>query len=262
MLVGHVASRTKALVTTERLLEIFGLLARHSHATPARGSLCSVAAEFTKFDGANIALLPESKQLTALCSSNAASQSLLELEITLGEGPTTDACESDNVVCVTCLGGEDEMRWLSYSPLAIANGATSVYAFPITIGAARLGALTLFRWESGELSEEQESDAYLMASVVARAILDLQAGAPRGSIATQLEREAHFTFTVHQAAGMVAVQGSLSVSDALVALRAHSFATNQGLSELAARVVTRRIRYEARDGVWYEVYSNSEGSGD
>jgi len=258
MLVGLAASRAKALVATERLLEIFGLLARHSHATPARGSLCSVAAEFTEFDGANIALLSGSKQLTALCSSNAASGALFELEITLGEGPTTDACGSDSVVRVAHLGGEEETRWLSYSPLALANGATSVYAFPITVGAVRLGALTLFRWESGDLSEEQESDAYLMASVVARAILDLQAGAPRGSIATQLEREAHFDFTVHQAAGMVAVQGSLNVSDALVALRAHSFASNQGLSELAARVVTRRIRYEARDGVWYEVYRSSE----
>jgi len=248
----------KALVPAERLLEIFGLLARHSHAAPARGSLCSVAAEFTQFDGANIALLPESKLLTALCSSNGTSGALLELEITLGEGPTTDACGSDDVIRITNLGDEDQTRWLSYSPLALANGAVSVYAFPITIGAARLGALTLFRWESGELSEAQESDAYLMASVVARAILDLQAGAPRGSIATQLEREAHFGFTVHQAAGMVAVQGSLNVSDALVALRAHSFASNQGLSELAARVVTRRIRYEARDGVWYEVYRNSE----
>ena len=243
---------------TERLLEIFGLLARRSHAGASRGSLCSVAAEFTNFDGANIALLLESKQLTSLCSSNAASNALLELEITLGEGPTTDACASDDVICVDHLGDENETRWLTYAPMALANGAASVYAFPISIGAACLGALTLFRWETKALSEEQESDAYLMASVVARAILDLQAGAPRGSIATQLEREAHFDFTVHQAAGMVAVQGSLTLSDALVALRAHAFASNRGLSELAARVVMRRIRYEPSDGVWYEIYRSVE----
>ena len=161
------------------------------------------------------------------------------------------------MVRVDSLGDVQDERWLAFAPLAIAKGVQAVFAFPIVIGAARLGVLTLYRWKSGALSDQQESDASLMASVVGRAILDLQAGAPRGSLATQLERESHFDFTVHQAAGMVAVQGSLNVSDAMVALRAHAFATDQGLPALAANVVARRIRYNPSDGAWYENYRDT-----
>lgn len=243
-------------MATERLLEIFGLLAQRERDGDGGGGglLCSVAAQFLALDGASIALLPDSGRMTSLCTSNAVAASLLNIEITIGEGPASDACHSDEVVRVDRLADVQDERWLAFAPLAIAKGVQSVFAFPIFIGAVRLGVLTLYRWEPGALSDQQEADAYLMASVIARAVLDLQAGAPRGSLATQLERESNFDFTVHQAAGMVAVQGSLNVSDAMVALRAHAFATDQGLSALASNVVARRIRYDANDGAWYEIF--------
>lgn len=245
-------------MATERLLQIFALLARRERDGGNGGLLCSVAAEFLALDGASIALLPESGRMTSLCTSNAVAAALLNIEITIGEGPSSDACHSDEVVRVDCLTDVQDERWLAFAPFAIAKGVQAVFAFPIFIGAARLGVLTLFRWEAGVLTEQQESDSYLMASVIARAVLDLQAGAPRGSLATQLERESHFDFTVHQAAGMVAVQGSLGVSDAMVALRAHAFATDQGLSALAANVVSRRMRYDPSDGNWYEIIDGDE----
>jgi hypothetical protein len=78
----------------------------------------------------------------------------------------------------------------------------------------------------------------------------MQAGAPPEMLAIELEREATFDFSVHQAAGMVAVQGSMTVGDALVALRAHAFATNTALSELAVRVVIRQTSFDPNFGAW------------
>ena len=74
------------------------------------------------------------------------------------------------------------------------------------IGAARLGALNLYRDWPGPLNDDQHADALVMADVVARAILALQAEASPGTLATELEAEANFQFVVHQAAGMVSVQ--------------------------------------------------------
>jgi hypothetical protein len=49
---------------------------------------------------------------------------------------------------------------------------------------------------------------------------------------------------------MVAVQGSMTVGDALVALRAHAFASNTALSELAIRVVTRQYHFDPISDAW------------
>jgi hypothetical protein len=49
---------------------------------------------------------------------------------------------------------------------------------------------------------------------------------------------------------MLAVQGSISVREALVALRAHAFATKSAPSELAERVVQRQVRMDPKNGVW------------
>jgi acyl-CoA hydrolase len=80
----------------------------------------------------------------------------------------------------------------------------------------------------------------------------MQAGAPQDVIADELVREATFDFAVHQAAGMVSVQASMSVGDALVALRAHAFTTDRTSSELALRVVARDLRFDPETREWRE----------
>ena len=91
-----------------------------------------------------------------------------------------------------------------------------------------------------------------MASVVGRAVLAMQAGAPAEALAAELEREVAFDFTIHQAAGMVSVQGAMSVGNALVTLRTHAFATSTALLALAKRVVAREVIFEPASGAWRE----------
>jgi len=50
---------------------------------------------------------------------------------------------------------------------------------------------------------------------------------------------------VHQAAGMVSVQLSVSVAEARLRLRERAFAESRPLASLAADVVGRRVRFEA-----------------
>lgn len=235
---------------SDRLLAILMLVARRERAHPQAGTLCAVAAEFTNVSGAGIALVSSGRQYTSLCTSNATARTLMDLEITVGEGPCVDACLSDTAVDEANLASSNEQRWMAYTPSAKVAGAHAVFGFPVRIGAIRLGALSLYRDQAGALSSSQASDAYLMASVIGRAILAMQAGAPGDTLAAELEREATFDFSVHQAAGMVAVQGSMTVGNALVALRAHAFATNTALSELSLSVVLRETYFDPSSTSW------------
>lgn len=238
------------VVATDRLVAIFDLLAQHERSGIEGGALCSVAAEITELSGAGIVLGSAGREMTTFCTSNETVRSLMDIETMVGEGPSVDACVSEGAVDEVNLSRMHSARWLAYAPLAVSAGAVAVFGFPVRIGAVRLGALSLFRDEPGMLSETQFSDAYLMSSVIGRAILSSQAGASPGTLTAELEREATFDFSVHQAAGMVAVQGSMSVGDALVALRSHAFAIGTSLSELAVGLVVRDVRFDPVSVTW------------
>ncbi len=214
----------------------------------SRVALCAVAATFLALDGASIVLSSDLGELTSLCSSSSVARALVDLEIVVGEGPTVDACRGEAVNEVDLLAPL-VVRWPTYTPQASALGARAVFGYSVRLGTVRFGALSLFRASSGPLNASQESDAFLMASVIGRAILAGEAGAP---LAGELDGTSVIDFTVHQAAGMVAVQGTMTVRDALVSLRAHAFATNSGLSALAGRVVTRRTRFDPGTRVWID----------
>jgi hypothetical protein len=83
----------------------------------------------------------------------------------------------------------------------------------------------------------------VMADVVANWVLDTQASAPLGSVAGELERDADFHFVVHNAAGAVSVQLGVSVTEALIRLRAYAFGNDRLLRDVAEDVVARRLRF-------------------
>jgi hypothetical protein len=80
--------------------------------------------------------------------------------------------------------------------------------------------------------------------VATRWVLEVQAGAPSGMVAGELEASADFHFLVHNAAGMVSVQLGISVTDALIRLRAYAFTRDRLLTEMAQDVIARRLRLE------------------
>jgi hypothetical protein len=244
-------------VSAHRLLDIFTLMERHDRESHSGFALCAVAAEFMSLDGAGIALIDDGDDLMSLCTSNTAAGALMDLEMTLGEGPTVDASRGD-AVQDTDLDGTDETLWNTYRPEAVALGARAVFGYPVRLGAIRFGALSLYRNLPGPLDAGQASDAYLMASVVGRAILATQAGGSPDALAEELGSVSMLDFRVHQAAGMVAIQASMSVRDALVLLRAHAFVLGCQLSDLAGRVVSRTTHFDSDTQDWVD--SIAEGN--
>jgi GAF domain len=230
-------------VTDARLVRILALLAEGG--TPdGTGRLCMVAAEVTGMDGAGIMLLSGDVPKASLCTTNATSTLIEDLQYTLGEGPCVDAHRDGTVTLEPDLADPAVLRWPAFAPPAIAGGARAVFGFPVRVGAARLGALNLYRGRPGALSDDQHADALIMADVAARAILASQADALPGQLAVDLEAGTNFHPVVHQAAGMVSIQLDVTVGEALIRLRARAFQTDRLVADVAADVVARRQRFD------------------
>jgi hypothetical protein len=237
----------------DRLLDIFELMARRGAPISEAVTLCGVAAKYIGVTGAGIAIQPSGGHIATLCTSDGLAKELMEIEQTVGEGPCVQACSSERAVAASDLFGSPGPTWVTYAPLAHAAGARAVFGYPVRIGAIRLGALSLYTDQIGSLSEVQSSDAYLMSSVVGRAVLAMQGGSGSGAIVDELRREGTFDFTVHEAAGMVAAQGRIPVGDALVRLRAHAYATDTTASSLARRVLARHTVFDGASEEWREM---------
>jgi len=230
-------------VAGDRRLRIISRLVGDAAGRETR-RLCDVSADVTAMSGAGIMLMSGDVPQGSLCTTNTVSALIEQLQYALGEGPCVDAYNEGRPVLEPDLAGPAKTRWLAFSAPALEAGARAVFGFPLQVGAARLGALNLYCDRPGPLTNDQHADALVMADVAAHAVLVLQAGAPPGRLAAELEAGADFHYVVHQAAGMVAAQLEVSVGQALVRLRAYAFGNDRPLRLVAEDVVARTLRFD------------------
>lgn len=230
----------------DRLLRILSRLSASSGGTPAAGDgaarLCSVCAEVTEMSGAGIMVMVAGRPQGSVCTTDVVSAAIEELQYTLGEGPCVDAFRQGRPVVEPDLAAPAVARWGAFTQSAVDAGARAVFGFPMITAGVKMGALNLYRDRAGALSEDQFEDATVLATVAARAVVGMQAGAAPGALGVELEAGANFRFVVHQAAGMVAVQLGIPVDEALVRLRAHAFRHDRSVSDVANDVVERTLR--------------------
>ena len=208
--------------------------------SPAR--LCRACPPIVGVNGAGVMLMSGDIPRGSLCVTDEVSQLIEELQYTLGEGPCVDAYRQDQVVAEPDLAEPVARRWPAFTPPAVQAGARAVFGFPLRAGTVHLGALNLYRDWPGPLTGDQHADALVVADVAARWVLEAQAGAPPGTVAEELEAGADFHFAVHNAAGMVSAQEGISVTEALIRLRAFAFSSDRLLAEVAEDVIARRLR--------------------
>ena len=228
----------------DRLSRILAELQAESDGGWSSGRLCAATRDIVGVSGAGVMLMSGDIPRGSLCTTDDVSNLIEELQFTLGEGPCVDAYNQNRVVVEPDLAQPATSRWLAFTPPALEAGVGAVFGFPLQVGVARLGALDLYRDGPGALSDDQHADALVMADVIANWVLDVQAEAVPGSVAVELERTADFHFVVHNAAGAVSVQLGISVTEALIRLRAYAFSNDRLLREVAEDVVARRLRFE------------------
>jgi hypothetical protein len=180
--------------------------------------------------------------------TDAVSEHLAELQLTLGEGPSLDASAFGGPVLASDLDAtEAAHRWPAFAPAARQAGAAAVFAFPLRIGAIRAGVMGLYRNRPGSLSDFQLGDALVLADTAALLLLDASgpaAGGPEAGTgpAGQPADLALHRAEIDQATGMLTEQLGIGIAEAFVRLRAYAYARDLRLAELASDIVARRVR--------------------
>lgn len=229
-------------MTSDRRQSILSRIAESDDSSPDR--LCSVCMDVTATSGVGIMLRSGNVTRGSLGMTDAVSSLIEELQFMLGEGPCIDAYNLEVPIAEPDLA-DPTSRWLGFTPPVFKAGVRALFAFPLRVGAVRIGSLDLYRDHSGALSDDQHADALIIADVVSQAVLTMQAEAPLGELAAQLEAVMTPQNVVYQAVGMVSAQLRVSADESLIRLKAHAFANDRLLTELAQDVLARRLRFDA-----------------
>jgi len=205
--------------------------------------LCFALTRALPATGVGVSLLTDDNRGGGtVAASGAASRELEELQFTLGEGPCIDAYASRRPVMEPDLSTHGLLRWPGYAAAAHDRGIRAVFAFPLQVGAARAGALDVYRDERGSLSTDGVNQAFTFAEVAMGLLVDGQDGALDGRTTEDLDDALAYRLEVYQAQGMVMVDLGVGIDEAMARLRGHAYAQGRYISDVAKDVVAGKLR--------------------
>lgn len=206
--------------------------------------LCRTAARDLPAMGVGISILSEGSAPLSVATSSEALVPVEELQFVLGEGPCVDAYASRRPVLVPDLRAAAGTTWPGYAPAAHTHGIRAVFAFPLQVGAARLGAMDVYRDRRGGLTPDTLSRALTFADVtMQRLLLDSEAGTQ--GVADLFDDIDGNRFEVYQAQGMLMAQLGVSAEQALIRLRGHAFAHERRAIDVAHDIIARKLVLES-----------------
>lgn len=210
--------------------------------------LCRAAVRALPASGAGVSVMTVDGVRGVAAASDPASAVLEEVQFTLGEGPSMEAFSLRRPVLEPDLDAASTRRWPGYRAAALQSGVRAAFSFPLQVGAARLGVLGIHRRSTGAMPPDDVVRGLTFAEVAVETLLDGQEHAVAGTAAPPLDRTLDRAldpqFTVYQAQGMAMVDLGVSLADAMARLRAHAYASDRALADVARDVVAGRLRLE------------------
>jgi GAF domain/ANTAR domain len=205
--------------------------------------LCVACVGLLDVTGAGVSVMSGEGNDGAMGASGELAARVEEWQFSLGEGPCREAFFTDQPIMVDDLNADTDghvARWPVFGAAAQQAGIRAIFAFPLRIGNKPIGVLDLFRDRVGVLSSEQLGVARAVAELAGSL---LRPDGPESEDEDMVFDETAYRHEVHQATGMLSVQLGVSTQEALVRLRARAFADGRRVTELAADVVGRRMRF-------------------
>jgi len=251
MLTGPATRRTRlrlaSMTDRDRWIRLMRDAASDVASQPQR--IAELCVQMLGVDGAGISLVSDTGHRGVVCATNAVSERIEDLQVTLGEGPCIDTIRTGTPVLVADLHDRDEVatgRWPAFMTAAADAGVRAVFAFPLRIGAIGVGALDMYRSRPGALDDDELSAALLGAETAAVALLGLETS-PDGALLDGADTGVGYRAQVHQATGMVMIQLGVTIEQAFLLLRARAFSTGRSLQDVSVDVVERRLRFSSED---------------
>jgi hypothetical protein len=211
---------------------------------------CDRAPAWTGADGVSLALLtasPNTREL--LYASDAIAQHIDELQFAIGEGPCLASYAARRPKCIIELA--HETRWPQFCREVAQLGVKAVFSFPVSVNSHPVGVLELYRHDSGGMTIDEYTAALGCAAAVGAVIgatYELQVH--RLTDGEEIDGPTLFALTasdpwagspVHPAADIIAGHFAVSVTEALLRMRAYAFARDVLITEVAENIVEQRL---------------------
>jgi hypothetical protein len=215
------------------------------------GRLCVECLVALPVTGVALALMTDvGPSGVVLAATDARARQLEELQFALDEGPCVEASRGDCPVLHPELTATGSVRWPRYGAAALEAGVHAIFAFPLQVGAVRIGVLDLYRDTPGRLSAVELADGLAFAEAAIVLLLYLQdhpgPDGERSALTGPIDGQAE----VHQATGMISIQLGVSLTEALLRLRAYAYQTGQTVTAIAAEVISRRLHFHDNGTRW------------
>ncbi|MEN9922624.1 MAG: hypothetical protein RIS09_138 [Actinomycetota bacterium] len=214
-----------------------------STSNPAE-KICVVAAEILQCDIASICLTI-ANTFNPVATTSKLGTYLDEEQFVLGDGPTFLSRFSSSPIHVENFQDKSSIdAYPAFSRVAMQHELVSAHVFPLSIGSAQIGALTLYFKHPVTLSSDQYADCLILATLATAELVRLQAGIDGSSVNEMFESQQLRKSVLQIAAGMTAEKLNCNVIEALVRIRALAFSLDLPVTELAQKIVNREISIE------------------
>lgn len=190
--------------------------------------------------GAAVSTVGEVLGSETLSATDDVAVRLDELQFDLGDGPCWEAMRTVAAVLEPDFRGRAVQRWPMFGAAVDSDTVASMFAFPLSVGDVKMGAVDLYSSERVTLTAAECTQATRMAEVIGRHILR----DALSEFADDEERVGSFSRrTVHQATGIVLAQLDLSPDDALLMIQARAYGTGRRMMEVAQAVVDGTLHF-------------------
>ena len=178
--------------------------------------------------------------LDVLASTSERTDLLEVLQVRSGRGPCWDCFNSGLPGSIPDLALEAE-RWPEFTPLALQQGFRSVHAVPLRLRHQTIGALNLFRTETGELAEQDRLTAQALADVATIGVLQERAVRDGAGVDERLQFALSSRVVIEQAKGVLAQSRGISMEEAFTLLRTYARTNRLLLSRVAQGLVEQTL---------------------
>lgn len=200
--------------------------------------LCAACVEVLDVTGAGITVLSGTKP-GPVCVSDSNVAGLEILQFSSQQGPCRDAFTTGQSVHASHLNGAPARRWPPFVDLARDRGIKAVSAYPLMNATAKVGVLTLYRAEEGDLSDTQRDDSVAVARILTDTLASM---APADLSTLPIDEPLIYRAEIYQASGMVAVHMGVTPDLALLRIREYGAAHQMSVFEVSTEIVTLRLR--------------------
>jgi hypothetical protein len=211
----------------------------------AADRLCAGCVEWLGVDGAGLSMV-SGGAFYSVGVCGALIGDVEQLQFTLGEGPSLDAVSMTAPALAADLNGPDTQRWPVFAGAAVRLGVRAVFALPVAVTGFPVGVLSLCRHQPGRLSGAASTGVFLAAELAVLPLLDVM-GTDLPAAVNDVDSPAWdelgsmLRSEVYQATGMLIVQLGVPPAEAMIRLRAHAFATDTTVSDVAHQILDHRL---------------------